>query len=418
MLRVVTLLLLAGQARPLPADLASAPMPQPAPVVQTFRPAEVKLAWIDRRWMLTHDGQVLKDFGPREQDARHALRLIQELRLNQRGTVGAPAVMEYWLCDGVAPHAGVRPEFRPVTFEPAGLRVEQMQGRWCVRDRTRVLFDFPQKAEAAQALEVIRQHHFDRVGVVGQASPMHVFLGKPAGSMPAVPDSRIEPTRFSRLAKAGDGKPKVEAPKTEPAFAGLSLGSLPPVTRPAAASAGPTQTTLTGRQVPLWRDKPQIGTVTQPPAAADRVPFDWRRVEIRQDGADWKLFAGTQVLADFGPNAAEARLALSAVRHYRFTEERRLAGERPVNYCAASAMAPRGVMLGLHARVLAPEQVQVQQMGGGFALYEGQQVVMRLGDRREDADRMVEAIKANKYDRLCQFGEPGKPGLAVFVRSR
>jgi hypothetical protein len=149
------------------------------------------------------------------------------------------------------------------------------------------------------------------------------------------------------------------------------------------------------------------------------VPFDWRQAQIKQEGADWKLVAGGQVLADFGNNAHEARLALSAVRYYRFTEEHRVGGDQPVvNYCTASMMAPRGVMLGLHSQSLTPEQLQVQQVGDGFALCSGGQVVMKLGGQREEASRLLEVIKENRYDRLCQLGEPGKQGLALLVRSR
>jgi hypothetical protein len=76
-------------------------------------------------------------------------------------------------------------------------------------------------------------------------------------------------------------------------------------------------------------------------------------------------------------------------------------------------------MLGLPGRELSPDKVQVQPFNGGYALYDGQQLVMNLGGRREDADRLVEAIKANRYDRLSQLGEAGKPGgLMLFVRSR
>ena len=51
--------------------------------------------------------------GRHETEAREALRLLRELRLNQRGTVGSPRpVMEYWLTDGRAPQGftqGLRP---------------------------------------------------------------------------------------------------------------------------------------------------------------------------------------------------------------------------------------------------------------------------------------------------------------------
>ena len=41
------------------------------------------------RWRLVAGGVMLKDFGRRESEARLALRLIRELRLNQHGIIGA-----------------------------------------------------------------------------------------------------------------------------------------------------------------------------------------------------------------------------------------------------------------------------------------------------------------------------------------
>jgi hypothetical protein len=149
------------------------------------------------------------------------------------------------------------------------------------------------------------------------------------------------------------------------------------------------------------------------------VTFDWRRAQLRQDGSEWKLVSGPQVLANFGTNVHDARLALSAVRHYRFTEQHHLGGERPVlSYCAATSAAPRGVMLGLHAQVLLPEQMEVQQVGTAYALTSGKHVVLRLGEQPEEARRLLEVIRSNRYDRLCRLGEPGKPGMTILVRSK
>src|SRR5205085_313845 len=75
-----------------------------------------------------------------------------------------------------------------------------------------------------------------------------------------------------------------------------------------------------------WRERSGFGQLAQ--ATGDRVPFDWRQVQLRQDGSDWKLASGGLVLADFGPNLHDAQLALSALRHYRFTELHRVGGEQ------------------------------------------------------------------------------------------
>ena len=46
--------------------------------------------------------------------------------------------------------------------------------------------------------------------------------------------------------------------------------------------------------------------------AADRVSIDGRQLQVRRDGADWKLALGNHVLANFGPNQGDAQLGLQA----------------------------------------------------------------------------------------------------------
>ena len=153
---------------------------------------------------------------------------------------------------------------------------------------------------------------------------------------------------------------------------------------------------------------------------AHRVPFDWRQVQARQENGEWKLAAGGLVLAHFGNNDREARLALAAIRHYRFTEQWRIGGEEPVfTYYTASGQAPLGVMLGITAQPFQPSQLSIQQVAGRYALCEGTKVVVRLGERPEEAKQLLETIQRNKYDRLCQVGKAeGKEGVTFLVRSR
>src|SRR5947208_2827391 len=111
---------------PLPADLAAVSLPAaPQERLETFDPRALRLAWNNRRWQLVSKDHVIKDFGFREAEARQALRVIQELGLNQHGTVGSPyPVMEYWLRDGQAPQGQVRVGVRAMALEPTALRVE------------------------------------------------------------------------------------------------------------------------------------------------------------------------------------------------------------------------------------------------------------------------------------------------------
>ena len=66
-----------------PSSSAPAPAEIMPETVRSFNPLALQLAWNDRRWQIVHENDVLKEFGPHEQEARQALRMIQELGVNQ-----------------------------------------------------------------------------------------------------------------------------------------------------------------------------------------------------------------------------------------------------------------------------------------------------------------------------------------------
>ncbi len=403
--------------------------------LQHFDPHAVRLRWENRHWQLMHQGTVLKDFGLREHDARQALRLIHDLKLTEHGTVGSPRpVMEYWLSDGHAPQALALGGLRMLPLNPARLRVEQVNGQWCLGEGGRVLYTFGSSAaDARQALAVMQKYHFNQAAVLGQGGPsMVVFLGRPDGESPAPTlaarsgsGRQINVPRFSRLAKNPDGSPRRERTGTAGPFAGVVAPALPsasPTSPAPPANAGPARPSLTGRQQPLWRAQPAPGSRATPAVAAtaERVPFDWRQVQLRQGpGGEWKLAAGSLVLADFGPNAQQARLALSALRYYRFTEQWRISGAPPgQGYYVAGGAAPRGLMLGLSGQAFQPEKLEVRPVGQGYALCNGEQVVLSLGARQEEAARALETIRRTHVDQVSKVGEPGKETMTILVRSR
>jgi hypothetical protein len=324
-------------------------------------------------------GVLLKDFGWQEAEAREALRLIRELRLNQLGSVGTPRpVLEYWLSDGRAPEALHR-ELPTVILDSATLRVDQVQGRWFLRDDARIHFAFgPHAEEAARALAIIQRHGFNRVSLVGRAPPaMTVFLKDPNGAVPrpaATSAARTEPTR---------------------------LGALP--------AALPI--------VPAGREPPKSDL----PAAAlgERVTFDWRQVQLRRDKEDWKLAAGSLVLASFGPNERDARQGLAALQHYHFTEQRQIGRPRPAfTYYLVNGEAPRGLMFGLGSVPFQPDALALRELDGNWTLADGNKPILQFGDRAEEAKQALQVIQKYRFDHLYRIGPGGTTGMTVLVRSR
>jgi hypothetical protein len=414
-----------------PPQSAAAPqgaapaLPQPEVIerLRSFDPSSVQLVWSDRRWQLMTGNEVLKDFGRREAEARQAQRLILELGLSQYGTVGDPSpVMEYWLAAGQAPH-GTAMGLHVLPVDPATLRVEAVQSQWCLRDGQRVLFNFGLRAEEArQALAIIQKYGFTEVGVIGQAAPsMMVFLAhdgvSSGGTARHEPANRTRPTNH-RPDAHGDGPQSPAGNGTPGAFV---TAALPPLQPPPSAHRGYDGLGERAHHDAIRSQAPFVRA--QAPAGfeglAERVPFDWRQVQLRADNGAWKLTAGGVVLANFGKNEADARTALAAVHHYRFTEQYRIGKPEPrFSWFLSSGQAPHGLMLGVPGLSFQADGLKVQQVGQRWGVCAGDQVLMLLGERPEEARQVLAAIQQNHFDRLCRLGAFDGEGMTFFVRTR
>jgi hypothetical protein len=360
-----------------PGPTLKPPQATPSPEKTiTFNTEQAELRWQDNRWQLVAGTAFLKDFGRQEAEGRQVLRVIRDLHLNTLTTLGSPRpIMEYWLSQGQAPR-GIVTGLRTLPIDDASLKAEQVQGQWCVHDATRILFNFGPQADACrQAAEAIQRYGFTQVAYVGQAAPvMLVFLANSTAA----------------------------APKTAPVTA--AAGRQQPGHAPAAA---PQQT---GGVVQASLRLP--GT-----EAADRVAIDARQVQVRHDGIDWKLAMGNHVIANFGPNQADAQLAQAALRYYRCSEQVFVGNPKPLfSYFLSGGMAPHGTAYAYNAITFHPEALQVRQLGTDYVLHDGAQVVMSFGGRAAEARQTLEAIQRYKFDRLATFGR-GDQSLTLFVRS-
>jgi len=346
----------------------------------TFDYRQAELRWSDQHWQLIAGDVWLKDFGRREADARAALRTIRNLHLTQRGTVGTPPVMEYWLADAAAPQsfggAG-----RVETLDLTSLRVELVEGQWSLRDNRHRLFAFgPRREDADQALAVIRHYGFTRLGVIGPATPtMTYFLGG---------DSSMShsPLRAANDIKAG-------AMPQQPSESGSD------------PKASPSQKA----------EKSQQSTAEAP----ERLTFDYRQVQVRHEQNEWKLVFGTHVFANFGEDHYAAQQALGLFQHYRFTEQFLIGRPIPTfTYFLVAGQAPRGLQFGLPAETFLPEAVVVRQAGGQWVVCEGERPLISFGDKEEEARQLVSAIRRFRFDHLCRLGSGPGRSLTFLIRDR
>jgi hypothetical protein len=384
----------------------------------TFDPSRLDLTWSNERWLLTAGPVVLKDFGRKESEGRQALRLVRNLRLNQYGTVGSPAlVLEYWLCDGAAP-CGVVPGCAIVSFDAAALHVEESLGQWCVRDGRRVLFNFGPRADyAQQTLAILRKYDFTRAAVVGQLTPsMFVFLANPFGHgtgsgrpvrRPVTHESPEAAARKAEeLKRLGQRVPGLEAEVVAQ-----------PSLRPLRTPDQPRQAfTPTARE--YAGEGPLLAAGSHGGDRGERVAFDWRQVEVRLEGNTWKLAAGGLVLANFGADQESARRALDAVRYYHFTELRLVGRPRPYFcYFLVNSLAPHGLPFGLAGEPLQPETLKAREVDGRWTISAGERPLIVLGGRPEEASDLLEVIRRQHFDHLCRIGRP-EAGFTFLVRAR
>jgi hypothetical protein len=362
--------------------------PPPTETMTRFNADSVTLEWAENRWQLRAGSAWTKDFGRYQWEAREAQRIIRELRLNERVTLGTPGpVLEYWLSDGRAPQ-GASSRFRTIPFDPEGLRVEEVQGRSCLRDNRRVLFAFGHPEEAHQALRAIREYGFNQVGYIGQPTPVMMYFladsGTGRGTQMLSPAPIVSRTDKG-LHRTGDAAtPAADAMATDNPTA---LGKMP-----------------FGRQ--LSAPMSDIGM---------RVPFDWRQVQLQHQNGDWKLAAGSYVLADFGPQEQDARQALSVVQYYRFTEHYRIGSPTPAfSFFLASGLPPHGLRFGVTTIPFRPGAMVVQRAReGSYLLADGNRQLLGF-EKENDAQQVLLAIQRYHFDHLCRIGA----GMTFFVRER
>ncbi|MFM7149164.1 MAG: hypothetical protein ACKO23_04910 [Gemmataceae bacterium] len=401
-------------------------------ILQTFQPKELRIGWNNRRWQIMAGSQVLRDFGPNEQDARLILQTIRELGLSQHAVIGSPQpILEYWLVNGKAPRSISTPDMKKIVVDLDTLRVEHLHGQWGLRDNSRVLFLFGSNQDLAYHTKAIfLKYRFNEIALVGRQSglmyvPMNKQMaisnevlktasmrgGRAAGS----PEPNLADGKSFRTSKFGT----TGASQAAGGIGGLDversrIGGLPPLKQTSS------QSERNGFRPVSWQNKGAMTQSVLHEPLEERIVIDWRRVQLKQDQGDWKLVAGGTILNNFGANQFAGQQALAVLRHYRFNEQWRIGDPRnpEQTYYIASQQAPRGMIMGLPAEEIAAEKMEIRRVDEGFALAQGAKVVLPLGDQERDAKRILESIQRNKCDRVCRLGEPGKANMTFLVRSR
>ncbi len=334
--------------------------------------------------------------------------------------------MEFWLANGQAPHGHI-PGLRTLTLTPSTIKADQVQGQWCVHDGQRILFNFAEQADAArQAAATIQRYNFTEVAYVGQVSPMMlVFLSNPPPPQPIQQVQHQEPSKnpfdpanlmklFRSNEEQGTAMPNTQA--------GTAPGQMPQVpTQPLSPTPQATPTPP-GTITPVSTTPPTGArpTTTVPGlnSTTDHVTFTTRQLDVHRDGDDWKLTAGSTVLASFGSKQTDAILARATITQFQITEEVFIGKPKPtMTYYLANGHAPYGAMpFGLHATAFRPDALTVQQAGQSFLITDGTQILLSC-EHPGEAQQALQALQQYKFDRACHIGAPDH-GLTILTREK
>lgn len=385
----------------------------------------VELRWQAGHCQLCATGEVIKDFGRRYTDARQALTVIRDLHLTERGVVGSPrTIMEYWLSDGRTPD-GMLPAAKTLRIDEATLRVEQVKGTWCVRDDNTTFFNFGlHQDEAQQAVAIIKQRHFQRLALIGQGTPvMLVFLGDSLAMRPTTmhapppPSGRVltTPRQDSTSQVFTDAPPNSLQVSKLRASKSLTKTPLPTSNEPKEKTQAPGAD-LAAAAMPLGRQ-------LAPPSAAspdlktlgERVPLDFRQVRLTHD-RDWKLVLGDYVVANFGGNEHDARLAEMAFRTSRFTEQCLIGHPKPVfSYFLVNGRPPHELPLGAEPITFRPQELNVREVNGAWGIYDSHRPLFAFGNKAAEAKEALQAIQSQGFDACCRLG--GEQGMTILART-
>jgi len=354
----------ADGSTPPPFTPVETPLPYPE-AKYPFDAGAVTLKRAAGSWQVWAGPRVLKDLGDDETGAKDVVRVLRELRPTEWAGIGTPRpVVEYGLVNGRPPVTAGFPR-AVVPIDLRTVRVEPLKGVWCLRDDGSILFNFGlRKADADQALAVVRRYGFNRVGAVGGnvAAPAltYFYVALEAdGARPAGANPLLVAAQEHRLARTG---------------------------------------------IPV----PGIGYV------GEMVRIDPRKADVRRDGSEWVVAAGAEVLARFGPDNWAARDALRVVQDGRFTEFCRV-GAGGLTFFLVDGKAPTRVPLAVQGRRFDPDALKVHAVGPKWAVTEAGRHLFDVGDAAE-GEAVVRLLRHYHFDQLCHVGPSPRTGLVFLAR--
>jgi hypothetical protein len=124
-------------------------------------PNKVEARKVGYEWVVASGPEVLGNFGPTEWAAREAARTIRNANFTEFCRVGGVSNVTFFLRDGKPPaRAPFNAQGR--SFDPNGLKVQRVNGKWAVTDSGRPLFMVGNQQEGEVVARVLKAYRFDQ----------------------------------------------------------------------------------------------------------------------------------------------------------------------------------------------------------------------------------------------------------------
>jgi hypothetical protein len=148
--------------------------------------------------------------------------------------------------------------------------------------------------------------------------------------------------------------------------------------------------------------------LTPRPGPEDCVSFNPATTTVKQINGHWKIVDGSHWMFDFGSNQAEARKALSIIKHYRMNRSCFVGRPNPsFKYMLVNGHAPTGAMSGEDCVSFNPATIQVKKINGSWKIVDGSHWMFDFGSNEAEARQAFAIIKKYGFTRSCFVGRPG-----------
>jgi hypothetical protein len=133
-------------------------------------PKKVEARKVGFEWVVASGPEVLGNFGSTEWAAREAARTVRDANFSEFCRVGGQSGLTFFLRDGKPP---TRAPFNAQgkSFDPRGLKVMQINGKWSVTDTGKPLVEVGSPQEGDVIVRVMKAYGFDQMAHLGVGVP-------------------------------------------------------------------------------------------------------------------------------------------------------------------------------------------------------------------------------------------------------